>query len=262
MRLLETHGLSIRFGGLKAVDEVDLFVDEGEVLSLIGPNGAGKTTFFNLVSGFLAPSAGSARYRGQDITGLPPYRIAALGLVRTFQKTNIFSEIPVRDGVVTGFHLMRRAGVASILFHTGKAKAEQADMDRRAADILAFTGLEPWAHQLGKNLPYGKQRILEIAVALAASPRLLLLDEPASGLNPAETNDLMVLIRRIRDEKGITVLLIEHNMRFVVGISDRVVVLNQGRKIADGPPGAVSKDRTVIEAYLGRGFADGAPARA
>ena len=194
--------------------------------------------------------------------GLPPYRIAAMGLVRTFQKTNIFSEIPVRDGVVTGFHLARSAGLASILFHTRRARAEQADVDQRAAEILAFSGLGPWAHQLGKNLPYGKQRLLEVAVALAASPRLLLLDEPASGLNPAETNDLMVLIRRIRDEKGITVLLIEHNMRFVVGISDRVVVLNQGRKIADGTPGAVSKDRTVIEAYLGRGFADGAFARA
>ena len=262
MRLLETQTLSIRFGGLKAVDEVDLFVDEGEVLSLIGPNGAGKTTFFNLVSGFLTPSAGSARYRGRDITGLPPYQIAAMGLVRTFQKTNIFSEIPVRDGVVTGFHLMRSAGFASILFHTRRARAEQADVDGRAADILAFTGLEPWAHQLGKNLPYGKQRILEVAVALAASPRLLLLDEPASGLNPAETNDLMALIRRIRDEKGITVLLIEHNMRLVVGISDRVVVLNQGRKIADGPPGSVSKDRMVVEAYLGRGFTGGASAHA
>lgn len=262
MRLLETHGLSIRFGGLKAVDQVDLFVDEGEVLSLIGPNGAGKTTFFNLVSGFLAPDAGSARYRDRDITGLPPYRVAAMGLVRTFQKTNIFSEIPVRDGVVTGFHLMRHASIPSILLHNRRARAEQAEVERRAAETLAFTGLGPWADQLGKNLPYGKQRILEIAVALAASPRLLLLDEPASGLNPAETNDLMALIRRIRDERRITVLLIEHNMRLVVGISDRVVVLNQGRKIADGPPGVVSKDAAVVEAYLGRGFVEGASVHA
>jgi branched-chain amino acid transport system ATP-binding protein len=262
VRLLETQALSIHFGGLKAVDQVDLFVDEGEILSLIGPNGAGKTTFFNLVSGFLTPNAGTARYGGQEITGLPPYRIAALGLVRTFQKTNIFSEIPVRDGVATGFHLTRNAGIASILLHTRRARAEQAEVDRRTADILTFTGLAPWADQLGKNLPYGKQRILEVAVALAASPRLLLLDEPASGLNPAETNDLMALIRRIRDEKRITVLLIEHNMRLVVGISDRVVVLNHGKKLADGPPSTVSKDRAVVEAYLGRGFAEGAASHA
>jgi branched-chain amino acid transport system ATP-binding protein len=257
LRLLETQGLSIHFGGLKAVDRVDLFVDEGEILSLIGPNGAGKTTFFNLVSGFLRPSAGTTRYEGQEITGLPPYRIAAMGLVRTFQKTNIFSEIPVRDGVATGFHLTRNVDLVSILLHNRLAKSEQANVDRRTADVLGFTGLTPWAHQLGRNLPYGKQRILEVAVALAASPRLLLLDEPASGLNPTETNDLMSLIRRIRDERRITVLLIEHNMRLVVGISDRVVVLNQGRKIAAGPPDSVSTDRTVIEAYLGRGFAHG-----
>lgn len=262
MRLLETHGLSVQFGGLRAVDAVDLALDAGEILSLIGPNGAGKTTLFNLVSGFLKPSAGTARYQEREITGLPPYEIAALGLVRTFQKTNIFSEIPVRDGVATGFHLKRDAGIASILLHTRRAKAEQAAVEQWTAEILAFTGLTPWAHQLGKNLPYGKQRILEVAVALAASPRLLLLDEPASGLNPTETNDLMALIRRIRDEKQITVLLIEHNMRLVVGISDRVVVLNHGKKIADGPPGVVSKDQTVVEAYLGRGFAAEAAAHA
>lgn len=258
VRLLETQGLSVRFGGLKAVDRVDLCVEQGEILSLIGPNGAGKTTLFNLVSGFLTPDAGAARYQGREISRLPPYRIAAMGLVRTFQKTNIFSEIPVRDGVATGFHLTRHVDLASILLHNRRAKAEQADVDRRTTDILSFTGLTPWAQHLGKNLPYGKQRILEVAVALAASPCLLLLDEPASGLNPTETNDLMALIRRIRDERRITVLLIEHNMRLVVGISDRVVVLNQGKKIADGPPDSVSTDRMVIEAYLGRGFAEGA----
>ena len=262
MPLLETHALSVQFGGLRAVDAVDLTLDEGEILSLIGPNGAGKTTLFNLVSGFLRPTAGTARYRDREITGLPPYEIAALGLVRTFQKTNIFAEIPVHDGVATGFHLKRDAGMASILFRTRRARSEQAQVEQWTAEVLAFTGLSPWSHVLGKNLPYGKQRILEVAVALAASPRLLLLDEPASGLNPTETNELMGLIRRIRDERRITVLLIEHNMRLVVGISDRVVVLNHGKKIADGPPGAVATERAVVEAYLGRGFVAGVAAHA
>jgi len=260
--LLETHALSVQFGGLRAVDAVDLTLDEGEILSLIGPNGAGKTTLFNLVSGFLRPTAGTARYRDREITGLPPYEIAALGLVRTFQKTNIFAEIPVRDGVATGFHLKRDAGMASILLRTRRARSEQTQVEQWTAEVLAFTGLSPWSHLLGKNLPYGKQRILEVAVALAASPRLLLLDEPASGLNPTETNDLMGLIRRIRDERRITVLLIEHNMRLVVGISDRVVVLNHGKKIADGPPGAVATEQAVVEAYLGRGFVAGVTAHA
>jgi branched-chain amino acid transport system ATP-binding protein len=252
----------VQFGGLRAVDAVDLTLDEGEILSLIGPNGAGKTTLFNLVSGFLRPTAGTARYRDREITGLPPYEIAALGLVRTFQKTNIFAEIPVRDGVATGFHLKRDAGMASILLRTRRARSEQTQVEQWTAEVLAFTGLSPWSHLLGKNLPYGKQRILEVAVALAASPRLLLLDEPASGLNPTETNDLMGLIRRIRDERRITVLLIEHNMRLVVGISDRVVVLNHGKKIADGPPGAVATEQAVVEAYLGRGFVAGVTAHA
>jgi branched-chain amino acid transport system ATP-binding protein len=254
VRFLETADLSINFGGLKAVDRVGLFIDEGEILSLIGPNGAGKTTLFNLISGFLRPAEGSVSYRGEVITGWPPHQIAFKGLVRTFQKTNIFSEITVREGVATGFHLRRKVSLSKILLNSHKARMEQKDVERWTSDVLDFAGLMPWADLLGKNLPYGKQRILEIGVALAASPRLLLLDEPASGLNPKETNELMALIRKIRDEKGITVFLIEHNMNLVVGISDRVVVLNHGKKIAEGPPGVISKDQAVIEAYLGRGF--------
>jgi branched-chain amino acid transport system ATP-binding protein len=262
MSLLETRGVSIQFGGLKAVDEVDLLLEEGEILSLIGPNGAGKTTLFNLVSGFLTPQRGRIRYADAEITGWPPHRIAAHGLVRTFQKTSIFADIPVRAGVATGFHLRRRADPWSILLNGRRAREESSAVARWTEEILAFTGLLPWAEVPGKHLPYGKQRLLEVAVALAASPRLLLLDEPASGLNPAETNAFMALVRRIRDERGITVLLIEHNMRLVVGISDRVVVLNHGRKIAEGRPEVVAADPVVIEAYLGRGFVRGAAGHA
>jgi branched-chain amino acid transport system ATP-binding protein len=257
LRLLDTKALAVQFGGLRAVDGVDLAIDEGEILSLIGPNGAGKTTLFNLVSGFLRPTAGSVSFCDQQIVGLAPHAIAALGLVRTFQKTNIFADIPVSDSVATGFHLMCKASLGSILLRTRTARAEQEDVARRTAEVLAFTALAPLADQLGRNLSYGKQRILEIAVALAAKPRLLLLDEPASGLNPAETNELMTLIRRIRDGLRITILLIEHNMRLVVGISDRVTVLHHGRKIAEGTAEVVSRDPAVVEAYLGRGFTTG-----
>ena len=255
MRLLEATNLSINFGGLKAVDRVDLSVVEGEIVSLIGPNGAGKTTLFNLITGFLKPVAGKVSYLGKVITGSPPHEIALMGMVRTFQKTNIFSEITVREGVATGFHLKRKVGLAKILLNSREARREGDKVEEWTAKVLGFTGLTAWADHLGKNLPYGKQRILEIGVALAPLPRLLLLDEPASGLNPRETNELMQLIRRIRDEMRITVLLIEHNMNVVVGISDRVIVLNHGQKIAEGTPGEISRDKFVIEAYLGRGFA-------
>ena len=261
MNLLETRNVSIHFGGLKAVDDIDFFVREGEILSLIGPNGAGKTTLFNLVSGFLTPLAGAVHYAGREITGLPPYTIARDGIVRTFQKTNIFSEITVREGIATGFHTRRKAGLWSILVNGDESREEQRRVTHWASEILEFTGLAPWAETLGKNLPYGKQRLLEIGVALAATPRLLLLDEPATGLNPKETQDLMALIRRVRDEKKITVLLIEHNMNVVVGISDRVIVLNHGKKIAEGTPSEISRDRAVIEAYMGSGatYAQGRP---
>ena len=253
--LLETKGISINFGGLKAVDDVDIDIKEGEIISLIGPNGAGKTTFFNLITGFLRPTKGKVIYEGEDITGLPPYRIAAHGVVRTFQKTNIFSEVTVEEGISLGFHMKRKCGLWQIIFDSHGAKVERGEVGERTRNLLAFTGLTPWSRFLGKNVPYGKQRILEIAVALAADPCLLLLDEPATGLNPKETQDLIDLIRRIRGEKGITICLIEHNMNMVIGISNRILVLNYGKKIAEGAPQEVSRDKSVIEAYLGRGFA-------
>ncbi len=256
MRLLETLGISINFGGLKAVDQVDTHIDEGEILSLIGPNGAGKTTFFNLITGFLRPTKGRVTYLGEDITGLSPYQIAANGMVRTFQKTNIFSEVTVEEGIAIGFHMRRKCGIWQILLNGQEAKGERSEIQKQTTEILDFSGLSSWAKFNGKNLPYGKQRILEIAVALAASPRLLLLDEPATGLNPKETQDLVELIRRIRGERGITVCLIEHNMNVVIGISNRIVVLNYGKKITEGTPEEISRDRAVIEAYLGKGYGD------
>jgi branched-chain amino acid transport system ATP-binding protein len=254
MNMLQSESVSMHFGGLKAVENVDLSVREGEILSLIGPNGAGKTTFFNVASGFLKPTKGRIRFLGRDITGLPPHDIAAMGLVRTFQKTNIFAGITVEESVRIGFSLHRKASLGSILLGAGSVRAEEKKVDGLLQDILAFTALDEWKGSLVKNIPYGKQRILSIAVALAAGPRLLMLDEPATGLNPVETKELIDIILRIRGERGITVLLIEHNMRLVVSISDRMVVLSYGEKLAEGKPEEISKNPQVIEAYLGKGF--------
>jgi branched-chain amino acid transport system ATP-binding protein len=250
MALLETRNLTKRFDGLAAVNGVDLAVDEGEIVGLIGPNGAGKTTCFNLLSGFLRPTTGTISFDGRDITGLRSHRIVQLGLVRTFQLTTLFAEMTVLENVLLGLHLRSRTGVRQLLLNRRSFPPEEVDESR---GVLEFVGLAAQSDQLAKNLPHGYQRVLGIAMALAARPRLLLLDEPVTGMNLDESGHVMTLVKAIRD-RGTTILLVEHNMKAVMGTCERVVVLNFGQKLAEGPPSAVSVHPKVIEAYLGAGL--------
>ncbi|OLD37151.1 MAG: ABC transporter ATP-binding protein [Candidatus Rokubacteria bacterium 13_1_40CM_2_68_8] len=248
--LLETRGLTRHFGGLAAVNRVDLAVAEGEIVGLIGPNGAGKTTCFNLLSGFIRPTAGTIRFDGEDITRLRPHQVVERGLVRTFQLTTLFQEMTTLENVLLGLHLHSRRGLAHALF---SRRTFPPDEVARSREVLEFTGLAAQAGQLAKNLPHGHQRVLGIAMALAARPRLLLLDEPVTGMNLDESGRVMALVKTIRD-RGVTVLLVEHNMKAVMGTCERIVVLNFGQTLAEGSPAAVSTNAKVIEAYLGAGL--------
>ncbi|HSD41906.1 MAG TPA: ABC transporter ATP-binding protein [Burkholderiales bacterium] len=252
--LLDVERLSIRFGGLVAVDEATFAVQEGEVLSLIGPNGAGKTTAFNAITGYLAPSAGEIRFRGARLNGLKPSEIAALGLVRTFQKTSVFGGRSVLENILIGLHLQSRQRPLAIMLGLPSVAREERALEVEARRILDFVGLGARSLERGSALPYGEQRLLEIAVALAARPKLLLLDEPVSGMNPVETESFMAKLAEIR-ALGITVLLVEHDMKMVMGVSDRIVCLNQGRIIANGTPAEIRRDPEVIRAYLGERYA-------
>jgi branched-chain amino acid transport system ATP-binding protein len=251
MPLLETRGLSRYFGGLAAVNGVNLTVDEGEIVGLIGPNGAGKTTCFNLLSGFLPPTAGTISFAGRDITGLRSHRIVGLGLVRTFQLTTLFQEMTALENVLLGLHLHSKKGIRQVLWG-GRRMFPQEEIDEGRA-LLDFAGLSGHGEHPAKNLPHGHQRILGIAMALAARPRLLLLDEPVTGMNLDESGRVMALIKTIRT-RGTTILLVEHNMKAVMGTCERIVVLNFGQKLAEGTPAEVSTNRQVIEAYLGAGL--------
>lgn len=251
--LLETKRLTKYFGGLGAVKQVNFYTNAGEIVSLIGPNGAGKTTFFNLITGFLRPTEGRILYEGKDITRLKPHQVADLGMVRTFQKTKVFPQVSVLEGVMMGCHRKAHLSVWSAIANTNYARDLQNKVTQKAMQILQHIGIEQRAHTLAKNLPYGEQRLLEIAVAMGSDPELLLLDEPTAGMNPEETKRTMDLIYKIRDE-GITVLLVEHDMSVVMGISDRIVVLDSGSKIAEGLPQKIQENEEVIKAYLGEEY--------
>ncbi len=255
MALLEINSLAKQFGGIKALDGVDFQIDEGEIVSVIGPNGAGKTSFFNVISGMFKPDAGTIIFDGEEIGGWPPNAITRKGIARTFQNVRLFGNMTVLENIMVAQHCRTERGMFSAVFRTKAFKQEEQEIEQRAKKVLEFFGSRLVGYRFDQPalaLSYANRRRLEIARAMATQPRLLLLDEPVAGMNPRETGELTGLIGRLRDDLGFTVVVIEHDMRVVRDVSDRVVVLDHGVKIAEGPYEEVSTNEDVIEAYLGR----------
>ena len=255
--ILETTDVVKRFGGLTAVNKMSFSMEAGRIYSIIGPNGAGKTTFFNALSGIYKPEEGEINFEGRRIDRLVPEKITALHMARTFQNIRLFGSMTVVENIMVGAYTRLRQSAIQTVLRTAAFKAEEARAEARAEELMEYVGLKGIGNELAGSLPYGAQRRVEIARALASEPRLLLLDEPTAGMNPAETEDATALFRRLRDELGITILLIEHDMRVVMNISERISVMDYGEKIAEGEPKEIAADAKVIEAYLGRGAASG-----
>ena len=250
--VLEAKNISVAFGGLLAVNSVDFDIPKRKVVLLIGPNGAGKTTFFNVLTGLYKPSAGTINYEGKDITDLPPHKIASIGIARTFQNIRLFGLMTAQENLLVAMHSKLKSGITSTILRTPKQRREESEAEDKAQYLLDYVGVGKWTYEFARNLSYGDQRRLEVARALALDPKVLLLDEPTGGMNPQESGVFIDFVKRLVSERDISVMLIEHDMKVVMSVSERITVLDQGEKIAEGTPDQIKSNARVIEAYLGK----------